>query len=254
MKTVLLFDGDLVAYRFASANEMAIEHPDEPGQWMVSADLEVAQANIREYIKDMCKRFEADEFAVALTHGDNFRKKIDPSYKAFRKKTRPPMLLKPLREWMMSRPTCKVKPGLEADDVLGIMSTNAALFPNSKKIVISIDKDLEQIPGWLFNPMKDQQPREINMLTANTAFATQVLTGDTSDGYKGLPGCGPKKAARILDGLQVGEEWWPRVRDAYSAAEMTEDYLLAQARLARILRVDDFNFKTQEPILWSPNA
>jgi 5'-3' exonuclease len=140
--------------------------------------------------------------------------------------------------------------------VLGIISTNPALFPNTRKIVVSIDKDMLQIPGWLWNPMQDKEPREITKQTADLTFYTQVLTGDTSDGYKGLPGCGPVKAKRILDGVGAGVtdvDLWSRVRDAYLAASLTEEDAIKQARLARILRVDDFNFKTQEPILWNPS-
>lgn len=33
---------------------------------------------------------------------------------------------------------------------------------------------------------------------------------------------------------------------------MTEEDLLVQARVARILRATDWNFEKEEPILWTP--
>jgi DNA polymerase-1 len=33
---------------------------------------------------------------------------------------------------------------------------------------------------------------------------------------------------------------------------LSEEYMLRQARLARILRASDYDFKRKEPILWLP--
>ena len=38
----------------------------------------------------------------------------------------------------------------------------------------------------------------------------------------------------------------------FKKAGLTEDDALVQARVARILRAEDFNFETQEVILWNP--
>ena len=70
------------------------------------------------------------------------------------------------------------------------------------------------------------------------------------DGYKGVPGVGAKGAEKLLTKAQ-GQEW-EVIRGAYEKAGLTEEDALRNARLARILRPDEYNFTTKEPILWTP--
>ena len=89
------------------------------------------------------------------------------------------------------------KPGLEADDVCGLLSTK----PENKKqcVVVSNDKDLKTIPGMLYRPMSDEM-LSVTEQEADKNFLTQCLTGDSTDGYPGVPGIGPKKAEALLGG------------------------------------------------------
>ena len=135
-----------------------------------------------------------------------------------------------------------MKPGLEGDDRLGILATRPG-----NGIVVSDDKDLKGIPGQLFRPSKDEL-LEINVEDADRFFLTQVLTGDTTDGYKGVPGIGPKKAEVILG----TRPHWGAVEQAFIKAGLTKADALTQARLARILRWSDWDAEKGEPIPWKP--
>ena len=42
------------------------------------------------------------------------------------------------------------------------------------------------------------------------------------------------------------------VLKAFKSKDLTEKDALVNARLARILTVDDYDFKTQQPIPWTP--
>jgi DNA polymerase I len=95
--------------------------------------------------------------------------------------------------------------------------------------------------------MSDEQ-MEISEADADKAFFTQVLTGDPVDGYKGVPGIGPKKAETIL-GTRPS---WGAVEQAFIKAGMTRDDAIQQARLARILRWTDWHDEIQEIRLWTP--
>jgi 5'-3' exonuclease len=87
-----------------------------------------------------------------------------------------------------------------------------------------------------------------------------VLVGDTADGYPGLPSVGPKKAEALLkDVFKTHKAWtlncpwaWDAVKAAYIARGLTEADAIKQARLARILRNEDWDAVKKEPILWSP--
>ena len=79
----------------------------------------------------------------------------------------------------------------------------------------------------------------------------QTLTGDPVDGYKGCPGAGPAKAAKVLS--KAGS-MWENVKREYVKAGLTEDHAILQARLARILRFEDWDSANKQPILWTPGV
>ena len=49
------------------------------------------------------------------------------------------------------------------------------------------------------------------------------------------------------------EIYWQHVLKAYAKAGLSEEEALTQARVARICRSNDYDFKTKQVILWSPN-
>jgi DNA polymerase-1 len=139
------------------------------------------------------------------------------------------------------------RPYLEADDVMGILSTSNII--KGKKIIVSEDKDMKTIPGWLFNPRKDAE--EANLISAEEAdywFYYQTLVGDSTDNYKGCPGIGPVKAEKIL----MEESSWDAVLYTYLCKGLTEQDAITQARVARICRASDYDFTHKQPIPWRP--
>jgi hypothetical protein len=45
---------------------------------------------------------------------------------------------------------------------------------------------------------------------------------------------------------------WELIVEAYAKKDLTEADALQQARVARILRFDDYDFNKKKPILWTP--
>ena len=75
------------------------------------------------------------------------------------------------------------------------------------------------------------------------------------DGYSGCPGIGPKRAARILDGVfgdPGGPGDWDAVVKTYVKAGLSEEEALVQARVARILRWGEYDRKKGKVKLWNP--
>jgi DNA polymerase-1 len=175
--------------------------------------------------------------------GSNYRKTVDPTYKSNRKGTRKPVGYSAMKEWVGTEYNTIMKPGLEGDDCLGLLATR----PGNDCIMVSDDKDLKTIPGHLYRPQADEM-LTITEDEADRFFLTQVLTGDTTDGYKGVPGIGPKKAEVILG----SRPHWGAVEQAYIKAGLTKADALTQARLARILRWSDWDTEKGEVILWKP--
>ena len=47
---------------------------------------------------------------------------------------------------------------------------------------------------------------------------------------------------------------WKAVVEAFKEKDLTEEDALVNARLARILTADDYDFERKEPKLWSPSS
>jgi DNA polymerase-1 len=75
--------------------------------------------------------------------------------------------------------------------------------------------------------------------------------GDSTDGFGGLKGCGPRTAEKLLE---KNGATWSTVVDAYKAKGQTAEDALLTARLARILRHGDYNKETNEVKLWQPES
>lgn len=260
MKTTLLIDADITAYKIASANETRINWgPDEDtGEPITShsftEDFEELKPQLKREIDEMMEATKADEFIICLSDDNyNWRKKVLPSYKQHRKDSVRPEWLYPAKDYLAEAFPSYRKPTLEADDVMGILSTHPKLIAG-RKIIVSEDKDMKTIPGWLYNPRKDTKPRLVEPLEANLYHMEQTLTGDATDGYKGCPGAGPKAFLKLLEGWEEGDwiDLWDRIVSVYESKGLSEKDAITQARVARICRHTDYDFKKKEVLLWTP--
>jgi DNA polymerase-1 len=249
----LLIDGDILLYRFACTNEFGIVW--EEGQDAVKVvNLESAQFDTAMFIERMSEKLHNEDVVVIFSGQNNFRYKVLPSYKHNRVGLEKPALYHQLKEYLVKNFTTKEKEGLEGDDVMGILATR---WPGHF-ILATIDKDLQQIPGELYN-WNTEIFKNITEEEADRYFYKQILMGDSCDGYTGCPGIGPKKAEAILDVLWSAPEeafheaLWRRVVGAYESKGLTEADALQQAQVARILRASDYDFKTKEIKLWQPS-
>ncbi len=254
MRTALI-DGDVFVYEAARANEVETNWGGD--LWTLHSFLAPAVAHIQERLSSIQRGLEADAIVVALSDYERpWRKQIMPSYKANRKEVRKPVIYGPLRDYVHESYRTFQRPGLEGDDVLGILLTHPTLI-EGQKVVVSIDKDMMTLPGLHLNNRHHEEVNygeNVKVVTEQEAdlfHITQALTGDAADGYPGCPGVGPVKAAKILAGLEPGE-WWAAVVKAYEKVGLSEEVALLNARVARICRYQDYDFSTKTVKLWHP--
>ncbi len=248
MTTTLIFDADILVYKFSLREEKAIYWGDD--LWTLHADVGQVIEGMDKYVLSLEKLLEADSSVMVLSDpNDNFRKRVLPTYKANRKGTRKPVTFTPARTHLTDAYRSFQRPGLEGDDVCGILATSTKLI-RGHSIIVSIDKDFGCIPAPCFVGCEDNGDPSIRHPTeaeADYFHMFQTLTGDTVDGYSGCPGVGPVGAQKVLDTTP----WWDAVVAAYAKAGLGEEEALRQARVARILRASDYDFKRKEPILWT---
>lgn len=253
MKTTLLLDADIIAYKIASTAEKRYQFPGCEPSVMLQDWAEVTP-RIDAEVNKLTKKLETSEVMVCLScpTAENWRLDILPTYKGNRKGTVRPTYLAAVKDYLAAEYPSYRRPTLEADDIMGILSTHPTLI-KGKKVIVSEDKDMKTIPGWLFNPAKDKAPRLIDGMEAEWWHYHQTLVGDTTDGYTGCPGIGPVKASKIIAASMAGVDEWEHITAAFVSKGLTEADALIQARVARICRHTDYDFKRKEVKLWSPS-
>ena len=251
--TLALIDGDIVAFRAAAGVGARYDLGD--GQTGRESDPAAARESALMTCYAWAKQAGCKDILVTFTGSANFRKTILPSYKAARKGvTKPPDYQATVEAVRAEYPSMLVN-GLEADDLMGILATTERFI--GEAVVVTMDKDLRTIPGRHLNPFKEREAVDVRLHEADHYWLMQTIMGDPTDGYKGIPGSGPAAAVKAL-GMAVSGRYadvlWPAVVAAYQKAGLNEDDALVQARVARILRRQDYDKATKEVVLWQPRT
>lgn len=284
-KRTLLIDADIVAFKFAAKGQRKFAFG------VAVDDLDTVTPMVDEYLADLKADLKATGIIICLSDSseNGWRKDILPSYKENRSDVVKPELLGPIKDYLERSYPSYRRDRLEADDIMGILSTMQGLPGNfvaqhpefadpGQKVIVSEDKDMKTIPGWLYNPAKDNKPWLVTEEVADRWHLYQTIVGDTTDGYKGCPGAGHEAAEEILNGdywfSHVHEfkrgprkgltetRWtraphpevpaWERLLSLYDKQGSTEREALVQARVARICRYSDYDFKNKKVIPWTP--
>ena len=235
----LLIDADFIVYKACAAAETEIDWGDDT--ILVTSNFSDAYgATKRELIKLEDQFGSLSSLILFFSDSINFRKKILPEYKGHRNRKKP-CGYKRVINALKKEYEVIIKPELEADDSMGIYATK-----NPGNIIVSPDKDMRQIPGELYNL---DETFTITPEEGARWHLIQTCAGDSTDGYSGVPGIGVKRAAALFD--KEGYSWKTVVK-AFKDKDLTEEDALANARLARILTAEDYDFKKRKPKLWSP--
>lgn len=285
--TLLIFDGDVLAFIAAAAVQAPLQLAN--GDMTQFAKLEDGTLAIDGFIAKFRNAFAAgtaeDELVVVLSDpAANWRYDVDHNYKANRKGTELPMLLRPLKEYLKATYGASLSTRCEADDLVSLMMTDPAL-EDFKRIAIGRDKDFKSIPGWHYQMPKKMsevgsspKPFFITPEEAAHWHLLQTLAGDMTDNIPGCTNVGMVRAERILGenlllvpsdgvitrGKNKGEKcvrWitkpaaslWDCIVSNYEKVGLSENEALQTARLTHLLRHGEYNAETGEVVLWNPS-
>jgi hypothetical protein len=193
-----------------------VESKDDNGN-VVAEPIENALHNVKTTIQNILSLTEATEYKVFLSGEGNFRYDIDPAYKISRRDARQPIYKEEIKQYLLAYHPTEVVDGCEADDALGIWLSKEGSHDNPDKcsrIIASIDKDLDQIPGWHCNFVKERV-YWVDKEYGEYVYLRQLLTGDRTDDIPGIPGMGDKKADLYLGNYSSFDEAFKRVQAAY---------------------------------------
>jgi 5'-3' exonuclease len=137
------------------------------------------------------------EYAVYLTGKGNYRERVARirPYKGNRDPEHRPERYHELREALCARYGARIVDGREADDEVSIQARK--LDRNGGYCVVSMDKDLEQIPGLHYD-LLTKQVYTISDSDARLVLWKQILAGDRVDNVPGCFRIGARTAENII--------------------------------------------------------
>lgn len=237
----LLIDADFIVYKSCAAAETEVDFGRDV--ILVTSNFSDAYGATKREITKLENKFGAFTSVILFfSDSKNFRKKILEDYKGHRNRKKPcgykRVINKLKKEYKVI-----IMPTLEADDSMGVYATQ-----HPGNMICSPDKDMRQIPGQLYNM------DETTLITEEAGakwHLIQSMAGDQTDGYAGVPGIGVKRAETIFKDQGYT---WKTVLKTFEEKGLSEFDALTNARLARILTVNDYDFSTKQPIPWTPSS
>jgi len=263
MKLALL-DGDSWVYRCGFAAEktryVVIDGDQDDGKfWLVGrydSHKEAKEANqgiiysrkdyeplenclqtVKTSLENTLNVLGVETYKLYISGRGNFRESVFPEYKANRETLGKPKYYRDIRDYLVRQWNAQIVDGMEADDALGIEG-----MANPESIIVSVDKDLDQIPGHHYNWVTGEN-YIVSKRDGLRFFYEQLLSGDPTDNVPGITGIGPVKARKALESCATPKECAQTVlkmyEQAFPAGTQFDELISRNAELLWIKRTKD---------------
>lgn len=184
--SLLVVDGDWVAYKIASALEKKTirvydqqdtfvneyktrtKFKEDSKNYNISYRIEDCQTLPKKYkdtmsfligkmVKDMLAKSNCEKILFALGGKENFRNELDlpQKYKGNRDSTIRPLALGEVRDFIAENYPTVFSENEEADDIISKYQYQSFVDKEKHIVVATLDKDARGTPGTLFNPEED---------------------------------------------------------------------------------------------------
>lgn len=201
--------------RIFNSHKETIKWINEEAEYSYDKTVEVEPVSfclhsVKETIESILNNTASTSYNLYLTGKNNFREQVATirPYKGNRDKSHKPTHYDSITEYLTKYWNAEIIDGMEADDAI-------AMNRGDSTIIASIDKDLDQLPGWHYNIVK----KESYFVTEEEAirnFYTQLLSGDSTDNIQGIPGVGKKTASKWLKDCKSEKDMYAICKDKYS--------------------------------------
>lgn len=195
---VLLVDADSLIW--SSCYRTRRQEGDSP----FFEDIQEAKDKFDEVLmkihNDLDEQYSIEDMIVFSGSQGNFRKILDPKYKANRKKSDIPPLLPQIQEYVREQYDSKFAFGIETDDLVAqYWKMISDSIGRENVMIVSIDKDYKQFPCLMYNyHNKHKCVYDISEQEAMFNFYEQMIIGDTADNVNFCKGYGQKFAQKYL--------------------------------------------------------
>lgn len=242
----ILIDGDILAYVCSSAVQKDIDWGD--GLWTCHAYLneavdylDVLQNQIFDSLRMKVELDPDVGIYYCFSDKNNFRKGINPEYKANRRNNRKPTCYYALVEHIEKNNSSISFENLEGDDVISMFVTGSKV----PTLIISKDKDFKTVPKAYFYDINKDTVTYYDTETAYRNLLIQTLTGDIADNYRGCPKVGKVNAEKIIQGEPNVLKLWDLVVQTFESKGSTKEEALLNYNMAYLLHAKDFDKETK---------
>ena len=173
-----------------------------------------AKNMIQRNVDKIESKFGEEVEPVVLLDGDgNFRSRLATikPYKGNRVSGKP-LMYGPIRQYLLDVWDAEVVHGQETDDEMAIRQT-VRTNGGFKSIIVAVDKDMLQVPGWHLIPNKGF--KQISEKRGTYRLYHQCITGDATDNIGGAYKYGPAAATKAVSACTSEAELWDSTVSAY---------------------------------------
>lgn len=236
-----LIDADELIYKAVTTPIKTLNEAEEVETHDIE-DFSDAVFNLKSFLTAWTEASGATDVVLCFSCQDRklYRKHFYPAYKANRQSEKPKWYWE-LIEHAKENYEWVEEPGLEADDLLGVLHTG--IYHDS--IIVSSDKDMNTIPGQRYSPYHNEK-YDVSEYMATTNWLIQAVTGDSSDGYSGIQGIGKKRADDLLSAPRLAkspELLCDHIFKLFRSRGQSREEAIGNLICARILRFSDIEKK-----------
>lgn len=209
-KTKYLVTGDVAMQEFETAKEAKASGAKYIWSRKEYEPVENCLQMVKSSLENTLNVLGTKDYRLYLSGRRNFRDDLYPEYKANRDGAIRPKYYRDIRDYLVSQWKGRVVEGIEADDALGHDQV-----ANPDSVIVTIDKDLDQIPGEKYN-LISQERYTVTPQDGMRFFYEQLLSGDPTDNIPGITGIGPAKAKKALAECTTPKELASRAYEMYT--------------------------------------
>ena len=235
---LLVIDIESYIYRACTACKTLIQDSKDRFIYTEAYDIRKGMDYINNFIENLKAKFLTNDVVLVVGDKDNWRKQYCTDYKANRKDKEKPVMYDIIMNELYSSYEVVSLPNLEADDTCRIIYEDNKNY-NTRKLLVSIDKDFHSFPCELYDPLHDKE-YVINQQEADYNLMKQIIMGDKADNIHGLEGYGEVKTLKWLDSEpHILDD----VRELFKEKGQLQDFK-TNLNLVSMVSLDRYDFRT----------
>lgn len=192
-------------------------------------------------------------YTVMMDGDGNFRNQIATirPYKGTRSVHAKPLMYNNIRQYLLDAFLAEVIFNHETDDEMAIRQT-VSNDGGGRSIIVAVDKDMLQVPGWHLNPNKGF--KKVSQHQGDLFVYRQAASGDAVDNIGGAYKVGPAAAKKAITADMEPRQMWDTLVGVYenSIVKHGDHYNGLDAEAAALENMRLVYLRREPGEIWTP--